>query len=141
MMSVLVEMLVTWIKLPERPQGGASSSTAFAHQPSLLQFKENSGRPHPGLVPNGYGIATFPHCDKQPLLVPWRLLVSAAGKELTTKNTTNTLDAYPSALVCPKLMYLRPLPNATISTPGLQVIADVINICHKSKTVANPIKE
>jgi hypothetical protein len=82
-----------------------------------MQFKENSGRPHPGLVPNGYGIVMFPHCDKQVLLVPWRSLVSTAGRELTTKNMRNTLAAYPSALVCPKLIYLRPLPNATISSP------------------------
>jgi len=75
--------------LPEGPQAGASSSAGFAEKSdptSLVQFKENSGRPHPGLVPNGYGIVTFPHCDKQLLLVPSRLLVSTAGKEATTEH-------------------------------------------------------
>jgi hypothetical protein len=75
-----------------------------------------------------YGMVTFPRCDEQLLLVPWRLLISTAGKEVRGKNATNTLDADPSALV-----RWEDIPHTTsllkaMSTPGLQVQATVVVI-------------
>jgi len=52
----------------------------------LIQLNRNSGNPHPGAVPNGYGIATLPQCDKHDSLLSIKAGPAATPTSLYARN-------------------------------------------------------